>query len=67
MLEKEIINFKMSIRKKEPKHIVKQKFFEYTRGYDELAGEKTVRDKLEHKDLFNMYCRYMASSRGDKK
>lgn len=59
MLEAEIINFKMSIRKKEPKSIVCKKFLTYSNAYDELAGQKTVRDKLEHKDLFNMYCHYM--------
>ena len=59
MLEKEIINFKMLIRHKEPKKEVAKKFLEYSNAYDELSGDKTVRDKLEHKDLFNMYCRYM--------
>ena len=69
MLEREIINFKMSIRKKEPKSIVCDKFLEYTRAYDEMGGEKTIRDKLEHRDLFNLYCKYMyfSSERGEKK
>jgi len=66
MLEAEIINFKMSIRKKEPKKEVCKKFLEYSTAYDELAGDKIVRDKLEHKDLFNMYCRYMYFT-GEKK
>lgn len=58
-LEARIINFKKAIRQGKSKSIVKFKYLEYMKEYDELAGEQTVGDKVRHKDLFNDYCRYM--------
>jgi hypothetical protein len=57
-----IVNFKLAVRHKKPKAEVREKFMQYTNAYDEKAGDLTIRDKLEHRDLFNMYVSYMASS-----
>lgn len=53
----ELINVKMSIRKKEPKSIVKKKFLNYLQVYDD--GERTVADKIRHREIFETYCKYM--------
>lgn len=61
MIEK-LVNFKIAIRHKKPKSEVKEKFLEYSRAYDEKAGERTIKDKLEYRDLHNIYLQYMAGS-----
>jgi hypothetical protein len=56
MLE-ELINLKISMRKKEEKNIVRKKFFEYLKKYDD--GERTIADKIRHREIFITYCAYM--------
>lgn len=50
------------MRNHKPKHEVKQKFIEYLNAYDEKAGEKSVGDKIRHREIFYTYCRYMMGS-----
>lgn len=56
MLE-ELINLKISMRKKESKAIVKEKFSNYLRVYDD--GERDVADKIRHREIIESYCRYI--------
>jgi hypothetical protein len=60
MIEK-LLELKYSIRNKESKEIVKQKFIEYTNAYDEY-GNKDVGDKLRHREMKLTYAQYMAGS-----
>jgi hypothetical protein len=56
MLE-ELINLKISMRKKESKAIVKEKFSNYLRVYDD--GERDVADKIRHREIIESYWRYI--------
>lgn len=60
-LEESVINFKIAIRHKEEKHIIKQKFITYTQEYDNKDNHD-VKDKLIHRELFLMYVRYMGNT-----
>ena len=56
MLE-ELINVKISMRKKESKSEVKRKYLEYSRAYDN--AEKSVGDKIRHREIRLVYIKYM--------
>ena len=56
MLE-ELINLKLAIRKHKPKSEVKEKFRAYTNKYDN--AEKTIQDKIRHREIFYSYINYM--------
>lgn len=56
MLE-QLINLKLAIRQKKEKHIVKQKFLEYLNEYDN--ADRTISDKIRHREIFYIYCKYM--------
>lgn len=58
MLE-EILEVKKAIRHHKAKHIVKQKFIEYLKKYDDSDFEPDVGDKIRHKEIFLSYARYM--------
>jgi hypothetical protein len=58
LLEAKVINFKNAIREKKSKHIVTFKYTEYMKVYDNIDN-KTLKEKLDHHDLFYMYCEYM--------
>jgi len=55
-LEK-MINCKVAMLKNKPKHEVQGLYLEYLHEYDNK--EKTVRDKIEHREFFYQYLRYM--------
>jgi len=59
MLE-QLINLKLSMRHKESKEIVKQKFEDYSNAYDNY--DKEISDKIRHREIFLTYSRYMAGS-----
>jgi len=56
-LEAKVINFKKAIRDNREKSIIKYKYIEYMKVYD--SDERTLKEKLDHHDLFYMYCEYM--------
>ena len=60
MLE-QLINVKLAMKKNLPKSKVREKFSVYSKAYDNLP-EKTILNKIEHRDLFYDYMRYMAKS-----
>ena len=60
MLE-ELINFKLSVARKEAKHIVEKKFKEYCDSYDNMEKEATIGDKIRHREAFFKYINYMAN------
>lgn len=56
MLE-ELINIKTAIKNKKPKSVVYEKFQKYLDAYDN--SEKSVADKIRHRDIFYIYIKYM--------
>ena len=52
-----LINVKLAMRKKESKSEVKRKYLEYSRAYDN--AEKSVGDKIRHREMFEKYTEYM--------
>lgn len=62
----ELINFKLSMIHKRPKKEVIKKFKEYCDEYDKLAGQRTVIEKSEYRDLKHEYMRYISSSMEEK-
>lgn len=59
-LEIRIINFKLAMKRNKPKNVVRYKFRKYMEEYDEM--EKTIGDKIRHRELALDYFRYMAKS-----
>jgi hypothetical protein len=57
-LEK-LINLKISIIKEENKRIVRKKWIEYKRSYDELGGQATISDKIKYREMYLDYIKYM--------
>ena len=48
----------------EPKEKVKEKFVKYCEAYDNIEN-RTIRDKIKHRDVFEKYMSYM-SRKGKK-
>jgi hypothetical protein len=59
MLE-EMLNLKIAMRQNKSKHIVKQKFVSYLEKYDN--ADKTVADKIRHREIFYTYVQFMQKS-----
>jgi hypothetical protein len=64
-LEVKIINLKLAMKKGRTKDIIRYKYQEYMKYYDNLANP-SITQKINHRDLFYDYTRYMMSS-GDGK
>ena len=64
MIDK-LVKVRIAMNKGRSKEIVEYKFREYMREYDALAN-KSLKDKLVHRDLFYDYLRYMAKSEDGK-
>lgn len=56
-----IINVKLAMKKNLPKSIVREKYSAYSKAYDDLP-EKSMLNKIEHRDLFYDFMRYMSKS-----
>lgn len=61
MLEK-LINLKIAMKRNKPKSEIKEKFKDYSTAYDNC--DKTIQDKIRHREVFYDYVRYMAKSGG---
>lgn len=65
-IDQKVINLKLAMKKGKSKDIVKYKFQEYLKEYDQLSDPSITR-KINHRDLFYDYTRYiMASGDGGK-
>ena len=53
-----LFDLKYSIAKKEPKEVVRKKFFTYIEEYDKLE-EPTIADKIRHREIFFKYISYV--------
>lgn len=56
----EIINLKLAMKQNKPKKVVTEKYQAYMKIYDNK--DKDILDKVEHRDLFYDYIRYMSKS-----
>jgi len=66
MLEK-LINVKLAIARKKPKHEVEEKYMEYIKSYDlkqDTEEGLTLGDKIRHREIFWKYCEYMSRVEG---
>jgi len=59
MIEK-LVNIRLAMKKGKSKDVVRYKFKEYMKLYDEK--DKDTIDKIMHRELFYDYLRYMAKS-----
>ena len=64
MTIEKLINLKIAMKKGLLKKIVRQKFEEYRQSYEDM--DKSIIDKINYRDTFMDYIRYMSKS-GDKK
>ena len=55
LLESKIINFKKAVRMNKPKNFVRYKFLEYMKIYNDREDESSVKEKIDHKELFKIY------------
>lgn len=62
----ELINVKLAMKKGKPKEEVRTKYKQYDDKYHDLE-ERTIYDKLEHRELRLDFLRYMAASGDGKK
>lgn len=60
-IDAKVINFKKAIREKKAKSFVYERFQEYLDKYDQLS-DPSIREKLNHRDLFILYTNYMSKS-----
>jgi hypothetical protein len=65
-IDAKVINFKKAIREKKAKSFVYERFQDYTDEYDQLS-DPTIREKLNHRDLFFLYTKYMSKSDENKR
>ena len=56
----ERINILWAMATKEPKEKVKEKFIKYCEAYDNIEN-RTIRDKIKHRDVFEKYTSYMSN------
>lgn len=56
-LEKRIMNVRRAITQGKPKEVISFKYKKYMKDYDN--ADKSVQDKINHRDLFNEYCKYV--------
>jgi hypothetical protein len=63
-IDLKVISLRVSMKNGASKEIVKCKFQEYMKCYDQLA-DPSISQKINHRDIFYDYCRYMMAS-GDK-
>ena len=57
-----LIAVRKAIIHKEPSRIVQDKYLEYLNEYDNM-NNKGIREKIEHRELFRAYMRYMNTAR----
>lgn len=57
MIEQLIDKVKIAMKEKQSKDFVREKFNEYFNNYDDM--EKTVEDKINHRDLLYDYTLYI--------
>lgn len=57
MILEKLINVKIAMLKNKTKHEVRDKYLEYVNEYDK--GCRSLRDKIEKRELFYDYMRYM--------
>lgn len=62
-IEARIINFKKAVRNNKPKNFVRYKFLEYMKLYNDREDEPSIKEKIDHGELFRTYTDYMKSER----
>lgn len=53
-----MVNVRLAMIQKKPKSYVLDKYLTYLHEYDNMEN-KGIREKIEHRDLFHRYLRYM--------
>ena len=56
------VKFIWSMELKLPKEIVKERFIDYCKYYDNMVRHPTLRQKIDHRELFYKYTEYMKES-----
>lgn len=51
------MNVRRAITQGKPKEVISFKYKKYMKDYDN--ADKSVQDKINHRDLFNEYCKYV--------